>query len=113
MCKSCEKVFSSTFSCARGSQSNCFDVNRKLVEAFLKMGKGHAGLEIFSMVMGAHATNKKIFANCLRELCEEKEKFKDEILEFARNIVRAEYEELDSMLQKDTPINITVSYDGT
>lgn len=111
-CKCCGKVFSSSFSSTRGNQSNCFDINKKLVEAFLKIGKGHAALEIFSMVVGLHAMDKRTFSHCLHELSEEKEKLKDDVLEFSRNIVYSSHEELDSNDNEDV-IDVAVSYDGT
>ncbi|GFV92878.1 uncharacterized protein TNCV_1177191 [Trichonephila clavipes] len=46
-CKSCRKIFNSVFSSPRDDDSNCFDANKKLVEAFLKIGKGHAALGTF------------------------------------------------------------------
>lgn len=113
ICKNCEKVYKTMFTSARAKQSDCFDVNKRLVESFLKIGKGHAALEVFSMVMGVHAMDKKTFSKCLNSLSKEKEKFRDEILLFARNIVRSKHEELDSSLQNNNIIDITVSYDGT
>lgn len=110
--KSCGKIFSSSFSSTRGNESNCFDINKKLVEAFLKIGKGHAALEIFSMVVGLHAMDKKTFSYCLHELSEEKEKLKDDVLEFSRNIVYRNHEELRSNENEDV-IDVVVSYDGT
>ncbi|GFV41798.1 uncharacterized protein TNCV_3629491 [Trichonephila clavipes] len=68
----------------RDDDSNCFDANKKLVEAFLKIGKGHAALELFSMAIGIHAMDKKTFSKCLHKLYEEKCSFKEDILEISR-----------------------------
>ncbi|GBO46003.1 hypothetical protein AVEN_102432-1 [Araneus ventricosus] len=60
-CKNCEKVFKSIFSSPRDNFDKCFEANKKLVEAFLKTGKDHAALEVFSMAIGIHAMDKKTF----------------------------------------------------
>lgn len=79
-CKSCGKVFSSIFYSTDWNQSNCFDISKTLVEAFLKIGKGHAALEIISLVVGSHAMDKTTFWKSLCELSKEKEKFKEDVL---------------------------------
>ncbi|GFW13646.1 uncharacterized protein TNCV_1211121 [Trichonephila clavipes] len=91
-CKSCRKIFNSVFSSPRDDDSNCFDANKKLVEAFLKIGKGHAALELFSMAI-------------------EKCSFKEDILEISRKVVRKHHEDL--LGTANGVIDITVSYDGT
>ena len=69
------------------------------------------------MVMGVHEmnnnNNNKKHLQIAFENYVKKKKLKDEIFKFPRNIVRAKCEELDSMLQKDVPINITISCNGT
>ncbi|GFV43296.1 uncharacterized protein TNCV_9941 [Trichonephila clavipes] len=87
-CKSRRKIFNSVFSSPRDDDSKCFDANKKLVEAFLKIGKGHAALELFSMTIGIHAMDKKTFSKCLHKLYEEKCSFKEDILEISRKVVR-------------------------
>ncbi|GFT93460.1 uncharacterized protein TNCV_2387371 [Trichonephila clavipes] len=110
-CKSCRKIFNSVFSSPRDDDSNCFDANKKLVEAFLKIGKGHAALELFSMAIGIHAMDKKTFSKCLHKLYEEKCSFKEDILEISRKVVRKHHEDL--LGAANGVIDITVSYDGT
>ncbi|GFW28661.1 uncharacterized protein TNCV_3713761 [Trichonephila clavipes] len=95
----------------RDDDSNCFDANKKLVEAFLKIGKGHAALELFSMAIGIHAMDKKTFSKCLHKLYEEKCSFKEDILEISRKVVRKHHEDL--LGTANGVIDITVSYDGT
>ncbi|GFS57933.1 uncharacterized protein TNIN_373921 [Trichonephila inaurata madagascariensis] len=84
--------------CAKNSDillvSKCFEANKKLVEAFLKIGKGHAALELFSMAIGIHAMDKKTFSKCLLKLYEEKCSFKEDILEIFRKVVRKHHEDL-------------------
>ncbi|GFV42294.1 uncharacterized protein TNCV_3165251 [Trichonephila clavipes] len=97
--------------CPRDDDSKCFDANKKLVEAFLKIGKGHAALELFSMAIGIHAMDKKTFSKCLHKLYEEKCSFKEDILEISRKVVRKHHEDL--LVTANGVIDITVSYDGT
>ncbi|GFX85642.1 uncharacterized protein TNCV_2470441 [Trichonephila clavipes] len=110
-CKSCRKIFNSVFSSPGDDDSKCFDANKKLVEAFLKIGKGHAALELFSMAIGIHAMDKKTFSKCLHKLYEEKCNFKEDILEISRKVVRKHHEDL--LGTANGVIDITVSYDGT
>ncbi|GFU86694.1 uncharacterized protein TNCV_2881141 [Trichonephila clavipes] len=110
-CKSIKKIFNSVFSSPRDDYSKCFDANKELVEAFLKIGKGHAALELFSMAIGIHAMDKKIFSKCLQKLYEEKCSFKEDILEISRKVVRKHHEDL--LGSANGVIDITVLYDGT
>lgn len=112
VCKNCMKNFSSIFSSPRESESKCFKANKCIVEAFLKMGKGHAALEVFSMALGVHVMDKKTFSKCLLSLHEEKKIFREEILEISRNAVKKRHSELHPNLN-DEVIDIAVSYDGT
>ncbi|KAF8773823.1 hypothetical protein HNY73_016446 [Argiope bruennichi] len=114
-CKNCNKIFSSIFSSPREKGSKFFEANKKLVEAFLKIGKGYAALEIFSMAIGIHAMDKKTFSNCLHQLYDEKQTYKDGILEVCRKIARKKHQELSSSADPnlDDVIDITVSYDWT
>lgn len=57
-CKCCGKVFSSGFFKTRGNQVKRFYINKKLVEALLKIGKGHTALEIIAVDVGLHGMDK-------------------------------------------------------
>ena len=111
ICKNCEKSFSTVFSSPREDTSKCFEANKKLVEAFLKIGKGHAALEVLAIAIGIHAMDKKTFSKCLAKLCEEKKSFKSEILKISHDIVRKKHMELNN--ENSDVIDIAVSYDGT
>ncbi|GFX34474.1 uncharacterized protein TNCV_3657121 [Trichonephila clavipes] len=50
VCSSCEAVLNSSFSCARVKEKKIFDINKKMVSSFLRLGKGHAELELFALV---------------------------------------------------------------
>ncbi len=56
--KICNKIFSSSFISYRETTSNYFESNKKLVQAFLKIRKNHAALEVFSMAIGINAIDK-------------------------------------------------------
>ncbi|GFS72249.1 uncharacterized protein TNCV_1631091 [Trichonephila clavipes] len=81
------------------------------LKLFLKIGKGHAALELFSMAIGIHAMDKKNFSKCLHKLYEEKcTTSKKTFLKF-RKVVRKHHEDL--LGTANGVIDITVSYDGT
>ncbi|GFX84806.1 uncharacterized protein TNCV_125741 [Trichonephila clavipes] len=89
--------------------SKCFEANKTLVEAFLKII--HATLELFSIPIGIHAMDKKTFSKCLHKLYEEKSSFKEDILEISRKVVQKH--NVDLLGTSNGVIDITVSYDGT
>ena len=113
ICKNCNKIFCSIFSSPQETETKCFESNKRFVEAFLKIGKRHTALEIFSMAVGIHAMDKKTFSKCVHTLFEEKKILKNEILEISRTIIRKRHEEIDEPKAEDEIIDITVSYDGT
>lgn len=112
-CQNCDKVFTSIFSSPRDNNDKSFEANKKLVEAFLKIGKGHAALEIFSMAIGINAMDKKTFSRCLNKLYEEKKNYKDGILEASRKIIAERHAELVLTSDKNDILDISVTYDGT
>ncbi|GFU72773.1 uncharacterized protein TNCV_3687051 [Trichonephila clavipes] len=82
-----------------------------LVESFLKIGKGHAELELFSMTIGGvHAMDKKTILKCLNKLYEEKCSFIEDILKISRKVVQKHNK--DFLRTANGVIDITVSYDG-
>ena len=111
ICTNCNKVFNSIFTSPREKDLRGFEVNKKFVEAFLKVGKGHDALEVFSMAIGIHAMDKATFSKCLNNLYEEKKIFKDNILSISQNIIRKKHDEFNNNV--GDIIDITVSYDGT
>lgn len=112
-CNECGKVCGSSFSSPRLPEMKQFEINKKIVEAFLRIGKGHAALEMFSLVLGIQAMDKKTFSKCLNSLSEDGKDIKREMLELSRNIVRQRHEDIDPTLKEQSIINISVSYDGT
>lgn len=88
----------------RGNQLKRFYINKKFVQAFLKIGKGHAALEIIAVAVACLAWLK-----FLHEFSEEKEKIKEDVFEFILNThkhlltttVHRNHEELDSNENED------------
>ncbi|GFS39016.1 uncharacterized protein TNIN_404191 [Trichonephila inaurata madagascariensis] len=113
VCSSCEAVLNSSFSSARVKEKNFFDINKKMVSSFLRLGKGHAGLELFALVTGMNAMDKKSFSKHIKILSEENSEMKHQILEVARNIVRKQHLDLNDEEKKETGVlDITVEYDS-
>ena len=111
VCKNCNKIFNTVFTNPREKRVERFEANKKLVEAFLKIGKGHAALEIFSMAIGIHAMDASTFSKCLSKLYEEKQIHNENMLKISQNIIRKKHEEFGNVTGEI--IDITVSYDGT
>nr|XP_042896708.1 uncharacterized protein LOC122269121 [Parasteatoda tepidariorum] len=112
-CRNCETMLGSTFSSPRCEDSKSFLANIELVEAFLKIGKGHASLEQFSIALGIQTMDKKTFSKCLQTLCEEKKTFREDMLCVARQIVRKTHFEINCLSDDEKLLDITVSFDGS
>ncbi|GFV41937.1 uncharacterized protein TNCV_4140441 [Trichonephila clavipes] len=100
VCSSCEAVLNSSFSSARVKEKKFFDINKKMVSYFLRLGKGHAGLELFALVTSMNAMDKKSFSKHIKILSEENSEMKHQILEVARNIVRKQILDLNDEEKK-------------
>ncbi|GFV61275.1 uncharacterized protein TNCV_2282671 [Trichonephila clavipes] len=76
--------------------------------------KGHAGLELFALVTGMNAMDKKSFSKHIKILSEENSEMKHQILEVARNIVTKQHLDLNDKEKKEMGVlDITVSFDGS
>ncbi|GFX51879.1 uncharacterized protein TNCV_3062971 [Trichonephila clavipes] len=85
-----------------------------MVSSFLRLGKGHAGSELFALVTGMNAMDKKSFSKHIKILSEENSEMKHQILEVARNIVRKQHLDLNDEEKKEMGVlDITVSFDGS
>lgn len=113
ICSACNYSYGSTFSSSRIPSSRQFEINQGLASAFLSIGRGHAAIQTFSMILGMPGMDKKTFSNCLDNLCESNAQVKNEILKFSNERVRNAHIELNSELTTNDVIGITVSYDGT
>jgi hypothetical protein len=108
-CMSCNNVSGTSFSSPRLQDSKKFVINKNVVEAFLCIGKGHAAMEAFSMILGVPVMDRKTFDKYLQQLAEEGKKMKENVLQAARIKVRQERADpSDSSI-----IDIGVSYDGS
>ena len=85
-----------------------FSVNRKMVEAFVSLGLGYAGLEKFGMEIGMKVMSSTAWKKHLKDLEKGSAEMKTKILEEARQAVRKVYNTSDQ-----ETLDITVSTDGT
>lgn len=100
-------------SLANNTQRKLYDVNRRVVKAFVSMGKGHRALETFCMVMNMKPMNHRSYFSHIKAL---HKAFREEVdlsLVSARNEVRKCYGEIDNSGNNVGLIGKTVSYDGT
>ncbi|KAJ4445232.1 hypothetical protein ANN_07033 [Periplaneta americana] len=78
-----------------------------MTQAFLYIGKGHTAMEQFAMIMNMSKLSGRSFHDHAIKVATEK------ILEEARCDVRKAYSELYADGEIPSPLNISVSYDGT
>ncbi|KAJ4430474.1 hypothetical protein ANN_22690 [Periplaneta americana] len=90
-----------------------FDVNRRMVNAFVTMGKGHSTMEQHCMAMGMAGLSSPSFNSHLIKLTEENKLVRQHVLRNAHSAVRRAHMEVDSFISDSDVINIGVSYDGT
>ncbi|KAJ4446482.1 hypothetical protein ANN_13178 [Periplaneta americana] len=90
-----------------------FDVNRRMVNAFVTMGKGHSAMEQHCMAMGMAGLSSPSFNSHLIKLTEENKLVRQHVLRNAHSAVRRAHMEVDSSISDSDVINIGVSYDGT
>lgn len=112
-CSSCGLITGTSYTSQRVEDSNRFDINNKMVSAFIAVGKGHSALETFSMALGMPTMDSKTFQRCFSSVIEQKSKLKDEMFKISRETVRKVYLEAGNSVQEDDVIDISVSYDGT
>lgn len=112
-CENCSETCGSTFSSERECLGKKFDINNKMVQAFLSIGKGHAALEILSMILGIPAMDKKTFSDCMDTLSKSSKDTKENVLKVAWDIIKERYNaEKPENVRKDC-IDLCVSFDGT
>lgn len=112
-CASCKHINGTSFSSPRLPDSKRFEVNKSMVDAFLKMGRGHAAMETFSLSLGMKTMDRKTFDKCVLQLAEEGKLVREKVLNMARIKVRDEHQKLDSSIGDDNIIDIGVSFDGS
>ncbi|KAG8172590.1 hypothetical protein JTE90_015821 [Oedothorax gibbosus] len=62
ICKRCDKSFGTSFTSERETETKSFSINNKIASAFLAIGRGHAALQTFSMVLGTQAMDRYVGA---------------------------------------------------
>lgn len=115
-CPSCEKCYVDTYTSPRVSCESSrppFTVNRQMVEAFLSMGKGHAGMEQFCVTMGMNCMSSSTYNSHLLECYEDSQLLQAKVLNMAHSVVRQAHLEANPDLDENDVIDISVSYDGT
>ncbi|XP_069672172.1 uncharacterized protein [Periplaneta americana] len=116
-CVACENISSQIYTSPRirsdSSQRAPFDVNKRMVDSFLAMGKGHAAMQTFSMNMGMNAMGSRPYSELLNRLVQDGQVLKTELFTLNSEVVRTAYVESDPSLKDKDVIDIYVSYDGT
>ena len=91
-CRNCQSVCSEMFTSPRIQTTEStrppFEVNRKVVNAFLHIGKGHAAIEQFSMAMNLPIMSVSTYSAHVHNLAEENEKIKNEVLKISHSAIR-------------------------
>lgn len=89
-----------------------YDVNRRIVHAFICMGKGHKGLDVFSLFLNMPLMNNEAYNLHCRNISRITVKNVETSLQQARTEVRKAYTVLDDT-DNSKLIELTVSYDGS
>lgn len=91
-----------------------YDVNRRLVQAFTSVGKGHRKMEAFSMHMNMKSLAWRAYERHIDQLHSSYSGAANDTLKTARGEVRKAYTELESLpLDYAGSLDISVSYDGS
>ncbi|KAE8742066.1 hypothetical protein FOCC_FOCC012393 [Frankliniella occidentalis] len=118
-CPDCSEKFSETFNSARVAEEESsrppFEINRKLDDAFVSTGNGHAAMQRFGAVVGLNIMDSRSYANHLRKvsLIVSADVLSKEVLQKSRETVRNHYIERDPSLADQEVIDIDVSFDGS
>lgn len=90
-----------------------FDINRRMIKTFLSLGKGHNGLEIFSMGLNMPCIHHSAYDKQIDIIVDLAKEHVQDSLNNARTEVTKAYLELENSLEIRKPLDITVSYDGS
>lgn len=113
VCNGCSEVEKETFTSKRLIQSDgtlmqSFDVNMRVVQAFLSFGRGYSALEIFCMYTNMHLMSSRVFNRYKKMLHKSVTVSSEKSMAKIRNDVREEYG-----VSGDAVADIAVSFDGT
>lgn len=118
-CQECDyknnfETSNKTFEQENASSRLSYDVNRRVVQTFNSLGKGHRGLEPFSMSMNMKPMSCNAYYQHMRQMEKQYIKTTNESLEKARTAVRKAYSFINNTdLDDHGTINISVSFDGS
>ncbi|KAE8742809.1 hypothetical protein FOCC_FOCC011667 [Frankliniella occidentalis] len=96
-----------------GTSRPPFEVNKKMTTAFLDIGCGHSAMLRFCSAMGMNSLEHSAFYLHMHRLQEETKEIREKILEESRAAVHAAYIELDSTLEDQPLLELTISIDGS
>lgn len=108
----CGKTYSSPQITSR-SQRPPFDINKKMVDAFITAGVGYSCMQTFSSVVGIKGMSMKTYQNHFQSIMKGNELQKQAVLARSHRAVRQAHVDCDQILATKDVIDITVSYDGT
>lgn len=113
-CKSCSEVLTEKFSSSRYTldKHKYFDLNNRMVQAFLKIGNGYSSLNEFNASFNMSSMSIKTYYLYLNQTLDKMNAFKQEILSKSRQIVRSVYAELYGA-QENPVIDLFTSFDGS
>lgn len=90
-----------------------FVTNRAAVQAITALGKGHAGLELFSSFMNVSGMDSRTFSKHLKHVVSATKQTANEHLKEARKKVRLAHINANPDLASESVIDIAVSYDAS
>ena len=118
-CRNCQVVCNEMFTSPRVPSNESsrppFDVNRRIVNGFLEIGKGHAAIEQFSMMTGLPIMSTSTYSDHLKNIADDNVKLKEVILKLSHSAIRKAHRDTDTSvcICDDDIQDLTVSYDGT
>lgn len=117
-CNNCNSLIKEILSSPRVAHHETtrapFEVNRRMVDTFLDIGKGFASMQKYCMGMGMTCMSSTAYSKHISKLASDNSNLvSTEVLRKAHTIIREAHIESDPSLEKDQPIDIAVSYDGT
>ncbi|XP_069673452.1 uncharacterized protein [Periplaneta americana] len=115
-CTACGTNCGETFSSPQtksDSKRPPFEVNKKMVEAFVSTGSGHSAMQTFCSVVGMKGMALGTYQSHLDKIAKETDCYNQKILSRSRRAVREAHEVCDPTLKSSNVMDIAVSYDGT
>ena len=117
VCTECDVVLKSTLKSDRIEGSTVgnvpFFVVRQAVAASMDMGVGHAGLVKLCRFLDIKPLTHTSFTKHVHAICYANKIVVTRMLDEAANTVRRVYSDIDSSIETDDTIDLTVSYDGS